>query len=241
MEERLSSARHHAMLFAFLAIKTLEKCGEKAHDILLEGVKRYGEQRGRRMAMRAQIDGNLLTVSNYMAYGEWAAEPGDMDLRFPAFSPEVNMRCYKCPWHEEWAKRELLNYGWYYCSVVDAALARGFRADLVLDILEMRVKGNECCDFFFRESKMSDEEQLKLVELRAKLGDKARMDWAYHTGHLYKTMKETIINTFNEIGESAVKLALEAYEAEYGSKARRLIEEYEKIDYDLLPLYEGIE
>lgn len=241
MREKLPSARHHAMLFAFIVKQTLDKCGEKAHDILLEGVKRYGEQRGRRMAMRAQVDGNPLTVSSYMAYGEWAAEPGDMDLRFRAFSPEVNMRNYKCPWYEEWAKRKLLDYGWYYCSVVDAALARGFRADLVLDILEMRVKGDECCDFYFRESKMNDEEKLKYGKLRNKLGSKARMEWAYHTGHLFKTMKETIIDAFNERGESAVTLALKAYEVEYGYKARGLVEEYEKVDYDLLPPYEGIE
>ncbi len=240
MEKKLTSARHHAMLFAFLAKETLAECGEKAHDVLLEGVKRYGEQRGRRMARRAQADGQPLTVASYLAYGEWVAEPGDMDLRFPAYSPEVNMRNYQCPWYEEWAKRQLLDYGWYYCAVVDAAIARGFREDLVLDILEMRVKGEECCNFYFRQSQVSDEEQLKLGELRDRLGSRARMDWAYHTGHLFKTMKQAITGVFGAKGETAVTRALEAYEAEYGSKARKLVEEYEKVDYDVLPPYEGI-
>lgn len=240
MAEKLTSARHHAMLFAFLTKETLDKCGEKAADVLLDGVKRYGEQRGRRMAMRALADGYPLTVASYMAYGEWAAEPGDMDLRFPAYSPEVNMQNYKCPWYDEWAKRGLLAYGYYYCSVVDAAIARGFRPDLLLDILEMRVKGDDCCNFYFRQSQISEEEQEKLKELRAKLGSKARMDWAYHTGHLFKTMEQAITGAFGNLGETAVKCALDAYEAEYGFKARALVEKYEKLDYDALPPYEGI-
>ena len=96
MDVILSSASHHAMLFAYLAKRTIDAFGEAGKAAVTAGVRHYGEQRGRRMALRTQADGNLLDVENYLVYGEWEAFPGQMDLRFPQYAPEVHMENHCC-------------------------------------------------------------------------------------------------------------------------------------------------
>ena len=148
MDIILSSASHHAMLFAYLAKRTIETFGDAGREAVTAGVIRYGEQRGLRMALRTQADGNPLDVENYLAYGEWEAFPGQMDLRFPTYTPEVRMENHRCPWHTEWSKRGLLEYGQYYCKDVDAALARGYNG-MELKLFANRTLGDDCCDFTF--------------------------------------------------------------------------------------------
>lgn len=57
MDHSLTSASHHAILFAFIAKETISTFGEKGKEALTKGVIRYGNQRGRRMALRALADG----------------------------------------------------------------------------------------------------------------------------------------------------------------------------------------
>lgn len=240
MENLLTSASHHAMLFAYIAKETIEAFGEAGKVAVTEGVKRYGKQRGQRMALRTLADGNETNVMNYLVYGEWEALPGQMDLRFPAYEPEVRMQNYKCPWHTEWSKRGLLDYGYYYCKDVDAALARGYNG-MDLSLVKNRVMGDECCDFIFRENGIAASDMQKFQELKQKVGNKAKMPWEYHTGHLYKTMREAVETAFGSEGTKAIERALKDYEQEYGKEATQLVLDYANIDYDVMPAYEGKE
>ena len=97
MSKVISSASHHAMLFAFIAKRTIDKFGKDGEKAVTDGVRHYGEQRGHRMALRTLADGNQLDVENYLIYGEWSAAPGEMDLRFPRYSPEVRMENHNDP------------------------------------------------------------------------------------------------------------------------------------------------
>lgn len=240
MDIILSSASHHAMLFAFLARQTIQTFGTAGEDAVTAGVKRYGEQRGHRMALRAQADGNPLDVENYLVYGEWEAFPGQMDLRFPAYSPEVRMENHRCPWHTEWEKRGLLEYGRYYCKDVDAALARGFNG-MKLRLLSNRTLGDACCDFVFVEQSVPEERMEAFADKRRRIGGKARMPWEYHVGHLYQTMRESIVGAFGAEGEQAVARAMEEYQKEFGKAAYELVLQYADLDYDQMPDYAGID
>ena len=83
MDVILSSASHHAMLFAYLAKRTIDAFGEAGKAAVTAGVRHYGEQRG--AAWRCtQADGNPLDVENYLVYGEWEAFPGANGSSFPA-------------------------------------------------------------------------------------------------------------------------------------------------------------
>lgn len=240
MDIVLTSAAHHAMLFAFLAKEAIDALGERGEKAVVAGVNHYGEQRGHRMAMRALADGFIPDVENYLLYGEWEAFPGQMDLRFPAYLPEVKMQNYRCPWHTEWNKRGLERYGIYYCRDVDAALARGYNG-MTLKLNANRMLGDECCDFTFEGCAIPAERMQAFQEKREKLGKKAKMPWEYHVGHLYRTMKDAIIDACGEDGKEAVIRALGCYRAEYGEAALALVLQFAEINYDVLPPYAGIE
>lgn len=239
MDIVLSSASHHAMLFAYLAKRTIDAFGDEGKAAVTAGVRHYGEQRGHRMALRTQADGNPLDVENYLVYGEWEAFPGQMDLRFPKYSPEVHMENHCCPWYTEWSKRGLLEYGKYYCKDVDAALARGYNG-MELKLLANRTLGDAFCDFVFEGCGVPEERMEAFAEKRNKIGSKAKMPWEYHVGHLYSAMREAIVGAFGADGEKAVDLAMEDYKKEYGKAAYDLVLQYADIDYDEMPAYEGI-
>ena len=44
---------HHAVMFALLAKHAIEISGEKGKEAILAGMTRYGNERGRRMALNA--------------------------------------------------------------------------------------------------------------------------------------------------------------------------------------------
>ncbi|WP_053942864.1 L-2-amino-thiazoline-4-carboxylic acid hydrolase [Kallipyga gabonensis] len=240
MDIVISSASHHAMLFAYIAKAVIDKYGEKGREVISKGVNLYGWQRGRRMALRALADGKELNVENYLLYGEWEAFPGQMDLRFPSYSPEVRMQNYRCPWHTEWSQRGLLEYGYLYCKDVDAALARGFNG-MDLQLKGNRSLGDECCDFVFKDNGIPEEKMEEFYKNQKKIGNKAKMPWPYHVGHLYSAMREVILEAFGSEGQKALEEALDEYKKEYGKAAYDLVLEYADLDYNVLPDYEGIE
>ena len=53
---------HHAMMFAFLAKRAIETCGEEGKQAILDGVTVYGKERGARMAARAIAHGDPLNT-----------------------------------------------------------------------------------------------------------------------------------------------------------------------------------
>lgn len=241
MNNMLSSASHHAMLFAFITKEIVNEFNELGETVIEAGVVKYGNQRGHRMALRTKADGNEINVMNYLVYGEWEALPGQMDLKFPEYAPEVKMQNYKCPWHTEWSKRGLLNYGKLYCRYVDTALARGYKCDMKLKLKSSRVEDAKCCDFLFEGQSIEDKDQEMFKELRRKIGNKAKMPWEYHVGHLYKTLKEVALEKLGRECEEAFERALNLYEKEYGYDAKELVIKYQNIDYNAMPKYEGID
>ena len=163
-----------------------------------------------------------------------------MDLRVPAYEPEVRMQNYRGPWHTEWSQRGLLDYGYFYCKDVDAALARGYN-NLCLELKGNRILGDPCCDFVFKGCSIPADRMEEFAAKRAKIGSKAKMPWPYHVGHIYSTMRAAIVDAFGAEGEQAVSRALEAYTREYGEEATALVLEYADLDYDVMPEYVGIE
>jgi len=239
MEPILSSATHHAVLFALLARQIIETFGEPGKTAVLAGVNRYGEQRGRRMALRTLADGDELSAENYLAYGEWLSAPGENDLRFPAYEPEIRMESHRCPWYSAWEARGLLDYGSYYCRDVDAALARGYNG-MTLRLLANRTLGDPCCSFLFQDSAVPAHRMDAFADKKQRLGSRAKMPWPYHVGHLYNAMRTAAADAFGEEGVQAVRRGLSEYGSEFGEAAQKLVLEYADMDYDALPPYEGI-
>ena len=70
-EGNIFTAQHHALLFTSISREVINNIGEKNGEKLIrKAVRKYGQQRGKRMALRAKKNGHDLTVANYFAYGE---------------------------------------------------------------------------------------------------------------------------------------------------------------------------
>ena len=211
---------HHALLFAWISRAVIERTGlERGEQVVRKAIRRYGEERGERMALRAQGDGVPLNMTSYMAYGEWAADPGESE--HTVFEEDAGVRTvvHRCPWHKAWEDADLMEYGRLYCLEIDTALARGFNPELTLEVNRTLSNDGQDCEFVFRDAE-------GIVEKKGKV-----MPWPYHLGHLYWTMSRVLVEELGEVGEQASNAALDRFNAEYGGDAGRVIEAYCDADF----------
>ncbi|NLZ51972.1 MAG: L-2-amino-thiazoline-4-carboxylic acid hydrolase [Thermoanaerobacteraceae bacterium] len=234
------TANQHALLFGWIAKEVIIRCGDEGKEALKLGVIKYGKQRGRRMAERVKADGFELSVPNYMAYGEWQAKQGDMDLRFAIQDKDLNMQAHKCPWYQEWKDNNLLEYAYIYCQYVDEAIVKGYNPNLKLDVPENRAEGAQFCDFWFRNANMTEKDFEYIKDTKEKLSGKAVMPWDYHIGHLYKTMEEVIVSKLKDKGKEAMKAAIDTFAKHFGQEAADIVLSFRDTDFNKMPKYEGI-
>jgi len=235
------TARSQAYLFGLIAKAIIDTFGEAGTEVIARGVTRYGEQRGGRMAQRTAADGLESTALNYVLYGEWSAEPGEMDVAIPAKNPDIQYWIKKCPWHDVWTEQGLLEkYGYLYCKYVDVALARGYNPELQFDILTNRGQGNAVCDMRLRNANVTEAEDAEFAVRAQKLGNKAKMPWDYHCAHLFKTLWESVAAAFGSAGVIAIQGALLEFETVQGREASTALLALMETDFNVAPPYVGI-
>ena len=235
MEKFRSTPTHHAMLFAYIAKEAIDSCGEAGKEAVKAGVIKYGRQRGHRMALRTLADGKPLNVDNYMLYGEWSAEPGTMQIGVSEYSPEVRMESSMCPWNKAWVDSGLLDYGIYYCAGVDEALAEGYNG-MKLELAANRSMGDDKCIFVFKGCGMDPDRVSAYLAAREELGDRAKMPWDYHIGHLYSAMRYEFRAVLgDETADGILSRALDIYRGRYGDEAAAQVLEFADLNYDVLP------
>ena len=231
------TATHHAMMTAWIARAVINTAGEdEGGRIFRKAVVKYANQRGHRMALRAEANGHPLTMNNYFAYGEWKAGKGEMEMKIMEKNPDAHAHVMKCPWHTAWKGNNLMEYGRYFCMEVDKALVAGFNKDLVLDIDGTRTNGAEFCDFYFREANLTPAKLIGLVwKKTVNPGKKAIMPWEYHIGHLYKTLGEVIGQELAEQAPDIMATAMQDFTDTYGEAAGQKVMDYQNTDFDRLP------
>jgi len=218
------TATHHALLFAWISRAVVEGVGvARGETAIRKAVRRYGEQRGRRMALRAQADGQALSMGSFRAYGEWEVDAGQMEHSVVSHGRDMKTHVRKCPWHTAWTEGDLVAYGRFYCLEIDEALVRGFNPNLKLEVNRTQTNDGEYCEFVYRDVGGT-------VSRRGVV-----MPWGYHTGHLYKTVAEVVVEELGEVGREAVKSALADFAERYGEEAARSVMAYQNTDFDVVP------
>ena len=226
----------HAMLFAWISRELVQKFGEeRAGSVIRSAVRKYGNQRGRRMALRAEADGRPLDMFNYLVYGEWTAPQGEMQTEDTAFNPHLRSKVHKCPWSTAWEKNGLTAYGKYYCMEVDEALAEGYNPQLTLQVFQTKTNGADYCDFSFNDAHLDDKNARLLAERKAAVSGQSVKPWDYHMAHLLKTISQVVQENFGPEGEDAVRRALLIFEETYGSKTLESVKSKLFINFDQLP------
>jgi hypothetical protein len=223
---------HHAILFGLLAKALCERSGEgRGEAVVLEATRRYGEERGRRMAFRAAENGHALDMDDYIAYGEISTAPGAMEQRIAVRDGCLYTKITRCPWCAAWREEGLMQWARSYCREIDAALVRGFNPALELEVRGTMSDGSPACDFVFRGAG----NMLKIAWRKAtKPGRGALRPWDFHAGHLLSTMEKVFIERMGDAGAAAIEEGLAAFGGRFGPAAlarmRALKEEYDSAE-----------
>jgi len=228
---------HHALMMGWISKAVVEAVGEEEGErIIRRAVVKYGNQRGRRMAMRAEANGHPLTKANYFPYVEIKLGTGELKIEVLERSPHLRGRASRCPWSDAWAENDLMQYGRYFCMEIDQAVVQGFNENLVLEVNGTLSNGAEYCDMTFREANLTPIRMAGLAwKKMVRPGRTAVMPWECHVGHLYKTLSEVFTE---ELGEQAVEVmaaALGNFTGKYGEAAGQTVLAYQDIDFDQLP------
>ena len=226
------AANHHALLFAWVAREAVALAGEQAAaPVLRAGVRRYGEERGHRMALRAQQDGQPLSMATYLSYREWDVPAGEMRQTGVPRGSDLYAETRRCPWATVWQKEGLTNFGRYYCQEIDSALVRGFNPALVIDVRGTRTNGSRSCRFIYHDAFGSP-----LVHENSQRPEaERRLPWSYHTAHLYAVMRTVLEEQLGTSGRQACDAALTTFAARFGSGMADWLNAHAGDDFGRLP------
>ena len=175
---------HTDVAIAFYRAMQAALAPERVEPLFIKCVQQYGEERGRRMAMRALRAGYPLDFNAYQACGEWAStRPELADSRpgepVPGMSHSLN---YHCLWCETFSRRNAGDVGRVYCAEIDRSIVRGFNPDMHFELRGYKHSG-PCCDFVFGPY----DPQVRLA--RPEGGVK---DFQFHCAHMYYSFRHTL-------------------------------------------------
>jgi hypothetical protein len=232
------SPAHHGLLMAWIARQVYQRVGPlKGEAVIRKAIRRYGEERGKRMSLRALADNKERTTLTFMIYGEWSAAPGEVQQKLEQ-NNHNNMRLLveRCPWQAVWLENDLLDYGRIYCQEIDLALMRGFNPDLHLDVVKTQTNDRQPCDFIFHGSPLSMANSIALkVGKKVAPGKRAILPWEYHVGHLYKSFSDVLTAELGLVGREAAEAALAEFGSRFGEGAARVVRFYLQTDFTCLP------
>ncbi len=220
---------HHAILYGLFVRNAVKLAGQDGKKAVHAGTLLYADQRGSRMAKRCLEHGDPLDPFGYMAYGEWAPEPGTMEAEDVSFEPDVITQAYTCPWLTAWEQMGFLKEGVEYCSCIDYNLVKGFNRNLELTVESTRTEGAECCRFVWKGFSMDEEARKALAKKKTELSDSCRKDWLYHTRHIYSAMSSQI--SLLPQGKAIIDKTLDDFGILYGKSAREAVCDVDHIDF----------
>ncbi len=226
---------HHATLFGIMVRNAIAIAGQEGLNAAAEGVKAYALQRGSRMRTRALANGDPLTFAAYMAYSEWAAPSGSIQIAAAQRSPTYITRTLACPWHAAWLERGMLEEGYCYCKYIDEYLVRGFNNQLVLGVNSVHTDGvSEYCEFVWNGLDFTPQAELELEAMRRRVQGDSIRSWEYHIAHLFAAMSAALTSLTGGDRGIITKSRDEfvaACGAAYGPHAARVLDAARHIDF----------
>lgn len=226
------TAEHHALLFAWVAREAVALGGEQAAvPALRAAVRRYGEERGHRMALRAQQDGQPLSMAVYLSYREWDVPAGALQQTGAPRGSALDAETRRCPWATVWQKEGLTEYGRYYCQEIDSALVRGFNPNLIIDVRGTRMNGSRSCRFVYHDAfsgTLAHENTQRPEAAR-------RLPWSYHTAHLYAALRGVLGEQLGTIGRAACDAGLASFAVRFGAATADYVNAHAQDDFGRLP------
>ncbi len=227
--------RNHAFLVCSYYKALKEKFGEKGIQTFIKATKKYAEQRGHRMALRVKEHGFDNDYPSYLTHSEWVKTPEEFDVKFiENVEGDVVTDTRKCPWHTQFKEMNMIECGVIYCQYIDKHLVKGFNPNLGFNVSK-QLYSSEICELCFQKANVNKDRVKVMKESSKKYGKSNTMPFDYHTGHLYKTFKEVILEDFSLEGQLVVDQAINDFKIKYGKEALDEILKFEDTDFDKLP------
>lgn len=215
---------HHAYLIVSFFGALTARAGACGEDIFVMAAQTYGEERGKRMAMRALRDGNALDLASYFAYCEWVPTPGESEACFETCPGTVVESVVRCPWNAVF-KESGSACGERYCREIDRAIVRGFSPKLRFESVQTLAHAQSCKMRFFDE--MVDEAFWRRVDRLKQGACSCVRPFSYHCGHLWSTFSRIALNVLgDEAGGQAVRQAYDSFAGRFGEAAARALVQY---------------
>lgn len=132
-----------AKLFAQIAKAIVDQFGEKGKDAVREGVRTFGEERGRGIRQRARANREDNRRENYLTnYDMPRSELFTFTTDYKEGEIEQNFTV--CPFGQQWADDNMHEYGILYCEMIDPAVAKGFNPDFEVEHDQYILKDGNC-------------------------------------------------------------------------------------------------
>ena len=219
--------KHHAFLSATFFDELTRTCPDQAATVFSFATRKYGEQRGSRMAQRALRDGQPLTYSTYSAYGE--VEYTEDDFRAGKYvevlseHPDHEYLISRCPWEEQYVAMGLRQGAIHYCDNIDLAVLRGFNPFLKLEVKgTLHTAGR--CHFVFQG----------IDRLPPSCGEDRSKPFDYHCGHLFKTFSEVVEGILGTSGRTVIDRVADKVRGAFGEEILQRILSYRNTRFDLI-------
>jgi hypothetical protein len=224
---------HHALLHGWIGRAIVERAGEhRGEAVIRSAIRQYGEQRGRRMALRVQADKHPLNMPMYIVYAEYRVGPKEFPLQIIERVPHARVQTPRCPWNTAWKEHGLLSLGRLYCLEIDQALVRGFNPELQMDLNSTLSNGDAQCEFVYHDAGLTLLNYLLILYRRAvNPGLRAVMPWDYHVGHLFTTYEKVAVTELGQAGQEAVEAGLAEFAQHFGEPALQRVVASRSIDF----------
>ena len=150
-------------------------------------------------------------MDSYLAFSEWRY--AKVFERSPLFEKPYNAyRILQCPWVVSWEKSGLMEYGKYYCRIVDKAILRGFNPGLNLEMPSYLSKeGSKYCEFHWKDLVVDEAQIERTKAIASEIGESCVKDFVFHTAHVFSTLNKCACQMNPEKGAEAAMRTREAF------------------------------
>ncbi|MGN7300607.1 L-2-amino-thiazoline-4-carboxylic acid hydrolase [Ferdinandcohnia sp. SAFN-114] len=132
-----------AKLFAQISKAVVDRFGEQGKDAVREGVRTFGEERGRGIAQRARVNGEVNSRENYLTNYDMGRS--ELFTYTTEYKPgEIEQNFTVCPFGQQWADDDMHEYGILYCQMIDPAVAKGFNPEFEVEHDKYILKDGNC-------------------------------------------------------------------------------------------------
>jgi len=228
MEQKICQIEHHAVLYGLLAKFAMDQ-GDAGHKAMIAATRKYGLERGKRMARHAKQEGIICCGETYPIFKEWRPSyPGQMLAGTTYNLPHCTTTVKRCEWVESWEKHELLAYGKLYCQYIDENLYNGYQSIHRLSVHSLLSAGDSCCTFDWGYHRPEDADPT--IEVQQKeIGEKYIRNFNFHCGDLLHKISMELTAHLADTGVALCLKALKQFIEIYGKGYYRvMLEEIER-------------